>query len=181
MSKKNRENEILINPGDNLLLQLPKNQPGRNICCSVRVLNRKCESPDKFVGQIIEVVSMDYSSKDFIPGKILDLPKSKIISANSSILNGEKTFLTIDVINGCISAIHRTDGEIEPVNVRVIDSDCGSDQVFRVDAVSAPLITKTINEDNDLPDTFLPGLSRNEGYIGVTGSRGVEGEPGDDS
>lgn len=178
MSKKSKKNEIQINPGDNVLLQLPKNQPGKNVCCSVRVLNRKCESPDKFIGQVIEIVSMDYSNKDFVPGKILELPKSKIVSAHSSMLNGEKTFLTIDVSNGCISAIYRTDGEIEPINVRVIDTDYESDQVFRVDAVSAPLITKVINEQNDLPNIFSSEELNNEGYIGVTGDTGPMGPPG---
>jgi hypothetical protein len=143
---QNKNEEIQINPGDSVIVNTPKSQPGKNLCCSVRVLNKKPSNEKNFVGQIIEMISIDHQTSDYLPGKIMEFPKDKISSVTLSRLNNIESIVTIEVCDGVISAIWRTDGKTSPVNIRVIDKDCGSDRIFEVSAVSAPLLAKLDSE-----------------------------------
>lgn len=152
--KKNKQNEKEIKPGDALLLSMPKTQPGKPVFCSVRVLDRESSSDNTFVGQILESISSDFSKETYLSGRTMEFNKNSVVSIHPASLNGIDSFITIEISNGYISSIYRTDGKTNSVNVRVIDLDCNSDQIFKVDAVSAPLITKRIDE-NEIQEMFL--------------------------
>jgi hypothetical protein len=148
---KNKKDEIQINPGDTLLLKLPSGQPGKEVCCSVRVLKDKPFNENNFIGQILDCASTIYPETiQYVPGKIMEIAKNTIISVSSSRLNDIESTITIEILNGCVSSITRSDGEIDEINVRVIDSDSQSDQVFSVGPVSAKLLCKNIEDEEDL-------------------------------
>lgn len=136
-------NMIKILPGDTLIVRLPKSQPRQNITCSVRVLDQKAEKSDHFVGQVIDMVLLTKGPMKLSPGEITEIPKAHIVSVIPSTVDDIKSELTIEISSGTISSLWRTDGKIEPINVRIIDRDLDMDQLFKVDAISSESLTPT--------------------------------------
>lgn len=141
---------IKIVPGDTLVMRLPRSQPKQSTTCSVRVLDKKPEKSDHFVCQIMDVVLLSKGSSKIVPGEIVELPKSHIISVIPSTINDIRSELTIEIASGTITGLWRTDGKTKPINVRIIDRDIEMDQVFKVDAVSSESLTNS-SEQEELP------------------------------
>lgn len=141
---------IKIVPGDTLVMRLPRSQPKQSTTCSVRVLDKEPEKSDHFVCQVMDVVLLSRGPSQIVPGEIVELPKSHIISVIPSTINDIRSELTIEIASGTITGLWRTDGKTNPINVRIIDRDIEMDQVFRVDAVSSESLTNS-SEQEELP------------------------------
>lgn len=141
---------IKIVAGDTLVMRLPRSQPKQSTTCSVRVLDKKSEKSDHFVCQVMDVVLLSRGPSQIVPGEIVELPKSHIISVIPSTINDIRSELTIEIASGTITGLWRTDGKTKPINVRIIDRDIEMDQVFKVDAVSSESLTNS-SEQEELP------------------------------
>lgn len=143
-------NMIKIVPGDTLVMRIPRSQPKQSTTCSVRVLDKKSRKEDNFVCQVMDVVVLSRGPSQIVPGEIVELPKSHIISVIPSTINGISSELTLEIASGTITGLWRTDGKTEPINVRIIDRDIELDQVFKVDAVSSESLTHS-SDHEELP------------------------------
>lgn len=138
---------IKIVPGDTLVVRVPRNQPKQSLTCSVRVLDQEANKTDHFVCQVMDVVLLSKGPSQVVPGEIVEMPKAHILSVIPSTVNGIKSNVTIEISSGTITGLWRTDGKIEPINVRIIDRDIELDQVFQVDAVSSESLMQAPDQE----------------------------------
>lgn len=142
------QKHISISPGDLLVVGLPGLQPNRKTPCSVRVLDRKPKHKDNFVGQIVDLVMVS-TKGGYAPGEIVEIPQKSVLSSIGSGIGGHRAKLMVEISNGSVVGLSRVDGKTDPISVMVVDRDCGTETIFKVDAFSAETVAASTQETQE--------------------------------
>ena len=118
------------------------------------MLDKKPQSKDNFVGQIVDVVMFASKDKRFAPGEIVEIPKKDILSVMPAEVGGQRANLMVGISNGTVVELSRIDGKTEELNVLIIDRDTDSESVFKVDSFAATMLASNMDDLAQEPELF---------------------------
>lgn len=137
---------IIIHPGDVVSVELPGRQPGYNPKCSCRVLNRKPKKVGNIVGIVIDLFFFVGLAKGNIqPNQIIEFHPDAVHKIFPEAFQGYHPAFVIEITNGTISSISRTDGDSAPVLFKVQDNDAKASFIYEVDCSNTKLVAGDAN------------------------------------
>lgn len=149
--------QLEIVPGDVISVKIPGLSPGQSPSILVRVLDKPATKKDCLVGIVCDLFFfLGASETNIRPGQETEIGLSDIVRVYQEKVDSIQPQLKVEIRDGCIHAMARTDGKTEPLLVKVVDLDEGGEPVlYAVDAVRT-----TVKEIRKLtlPDQHEPML-----------------------
>ena len=127
-------------PGDRAIVKIPFE--GKFYTVSVRVMKKEAKMFDSWVGCFVGHVSLPPENIKGMwpPEGIIEFGSSDILSLVPAEKNGITPAITMEISNGYIVSLVRTDGELEKIPIRVKNLDPHEDEIFLVDGAGATKI-----------------------------------------